>query len=75
MNFKEYKEQFILKLNNFIRAYEELEEVFENDIDCNNFICENYPFEKSFDEYLTRLYEWQESIMQNLDNYGNILKK
>lgn len=70
MNFKVYKSEFLKKLNNFIRAYEDLEAIFENDeFDCNNFIVDNYPFEKSFDEYMQNLGDWQESIIENLNKF------
>lgn len=70
MTFEEYKKQMKLRLFNFIQAYADLQALFENDeFDCNDFICEDYPFELSFDEYLIKLSDWQYSIEVKLENY------
>ena len=69
-DFRLYRLAIQKRLENFIKAYEELEAIFENDeFDCNNFIVDNYPFEKSFDEYMQNLGDWQESIIENLNKF------
>lgn len=70
MTFEEYKKQMKLRLFNFIEAYSDLEALFERDeFECNDFICDDYPFEKSFDEYLIAIMDWKNSIEENLEKY------
>lgn len=67
-NIKEaanYKMQLLAKINSFKEAYNDLKTLFESDADdCNKYICDNYPFDKSFDEL--NISDWINSIEENL---------
>ena len=62
---EEYKEKLSKALNKFLESYNELKELFEDDDnDCNDYICNDYPFEKSFDEYA--ISDWVYATEENL---------
>lgn len=64
--FESYKIELLNKLNCFKEAYENLKSFFDNDdFDCNNYICDNYPFDKSFDEL--NISDWINSVEKNLE--------
>ena len=68
MTKTEYKKQMEERMNNLINAIEDLENLFEEeDFECNDFICDDYPFEKSFDEYLIPVMDWRDATMKNLE--------
>lgn len=61
-----YKQKMTSALIDFQNAYNKLVELFNDcDNDCNNYICDNYPFEKSFDEIPVD--DWVNSTIDNLD--------
>ena len=65
MEFNEYKEKLSKALNKFLESYNELKELFEDDDnECNDYICDDYPFEKSFDEY--GISDWVYATEENL---------
>ena len=76
MTFEEYKKELTQKVFNFIKAYDELNTLFvdNEDFDCNDFICDDYPFEKSFDEYFLKLSDWDMKIKENLEHYKKTKK-
>lgn len=65
-NFSKYRIELQNKLRNFQESFNELKENFEDTdlFDCNDFICDNYPFEKSFDEIMVD--DWINSINDKL---------
>ncbi len=68
MTKAEYKKQMGERMNNLINAIEDLVDLFEEeDFECNDYIQDNYPFEKSFDEYLIAVMDWRDSTLENLE--------
>ena len=68
MDKKTYKEEMKKRMENFKKAYEDLVELFEDeDNEANDYIIDNFPFEKSFDEYLIGIYDWVNSTEEKLD--------
>lgn len=67
--FYVYKEKLIILLENLQQAHEALRELFDEEetFDCNDFICDDYPFEKSFEEI--NIADWIYSISKNLAKY------
>lgn len=61
---KSNKEERVLEaVRNFVDAYDKAEEVFsEYPGDINDLISEEYPFEKSFDEYGCRMQVWEGKV-------------
>lgn len=51
MTRKEYEETLMKRMYAFLKAYDDLVELFDGEeIDCNDYITDDYPFDKSFDE-------------------------
>ena len=73
--FEKYKDNLLAKVIQFRRAYEELRDFFdsEEEFECNDFICEDYPFDKSFDEYCN-ITDWQYAIQEKLEEYEKKLE-
>ena len=70
MTKAEYKKQMEERMNNLINAIEDLEDLFEEEgFECNDYIQDDYPFEKSFDEYLIAISDWKNSIEEKLEKY------
>ena len=68
-NFNEFKYNLLNEVNNFKKSFTALKEIFDtSDIDVNKFICEDYPFDKSFEEL--HISEWCDSINRCLDAYA-----
>ena len=68
MTKEEYKELMHQRMHNLYSAFSKLQELFENDeFECNDYICDNYPFEMSFDEYAGKVSDWHVSTMENLN--------
>lgn len=63
---KIFKHNFINALENFKRTYDDLKDIFvSSDIDLNQYIVNNYPFDKSFEEL--NIDDWINSIKENLE--------
>lgn len=67
-DFENFKDKLMHKLENFQKAYNELSEFFEQEekFDCNDFICDDYPFEKSFDEI--QVSDWVYTVEEKLES-------
>lgn len=65
--FRQYRENLLAKLYQFKNAHEELVEFFEDNenFECNDFICNDYPFDKSFNELA--IANWVNTIEEKLD--------
>lgn len=60
---KSNKERVLEAVRNFVDAYDKAEEAFsEYPGDINDLISEEYPFEKSFDEYGCRMQVWEGKV-------------
>ena len=66
--FPAYQSEMLKQLSNFEKAYKKLDAIFTNEIlfDCNDFICDDYPFELSFGDH--NISSWIENIKNNLTN-------
>ena len=53
-------------MNDLYTLFEKLE--YEYDIDMNDYIVEKYPFDKDYLEMISQVFEWTESIRENLKN-------
>lgn len=73
--FNNYKAKLLAKLLQLKNAHDELKAFFdeEEDFDCNDFICDDYPFEKSFDEI--NIDDWIYAIASNLIKYETKLEE
>ena len=72
--FEKYKENLLAKLLQLKNAYDELNEFFdrEEEFDCNDFICDDYPFDKSFNELA--IADWTYTIEDKLNEYEKKLE-
>ncbi len=65
MEEKIAKENMIESLIKLQNAWSDVSECFNNNtIDCNDYICDGYPFEKSFDDI--NIFEWINNSIDNL---------
>ena len=53
-------------MSNLYTLFEKLE--YEYDIDMNDYIVEKYPFDKDYLEMISQVFEWTESMRENLEN-------
>lgn len=65
-HFELYRLELKLAMNQLMSAWGRCNELFlDSRFDCNDFIVDNYPFDKSFDEIPVR--KWCESVIDRLD--------
>lgn len=65
MNKNEYKEELKAAIQDFKNSFNRLVELFgDADNDANDYICDEYPFDKSFDELAVDA--WADATCANL---------
>jgi hypothetical protein len=71
-NFNKQRTDLLKRIQDFKESYNSLKETLYEDIafDTNSVICDNYPFDKSFDEH--NVDDWIDTIRENLTNLAII---